>query len=502
MANCYIQLAVNSIIGKLSVEAELRRFKNRGIQRRVRIMATERQKECTQKFRGKKAAVLGIGISNAPVIEFLVEVGAKVVACDMKEEEQLGAAYRDIATLPIEFRLGRGYLEGLDGFDMIFPTPGMPLDLPELVEARAKGVWQSNEIGLFLDLCEARVIGITGSDGKTTTTTLVGEVLRAGGEGVFVGGNIGNPLLSEVFNIPADSVVVLELSSFQLQPLRKSPHVGVILNLSPNHLDHHRSMEEYAEAKEGIFRYQASGDYAVLNLDNPWTRSMGSRCPGGRVLFSRHEEVPGGVYVKGREIIVDIDGRNEAALRIDDIRLPGEHNVENILAVSAVTALAGCDFSCLRSVINEFAGVEHRIQFVAERRGVKFYDDSSATTPSRSIAGIQSFSAPVVLIAGGSSKKLSFESLGEVIVKRVKSAVLVGHTACEIQSSIEKAEMKLGRKTKTVMAGDFDDAVHAAFSEASPGDVVLLSPACASFDFFSNYKARGERFKELVKGIR
>ena len=493
---------MSSIIGKLNVEAELGRLKDRGVQQKVRIAVTERQREYTRKFKGKRAAVLGIGISNAPVIRFLVEVGASVVACDMKEEGQLGAAYRDIADLPIEFRLGKGYLERLDEFDMIFPTPGMPLDLPELVKARGKGVRQSNEIGLFLDLCEAPVIGISGSDGKTTTTTLVDEVLRAGGKEVFVGGNIGNPLLSKVFEIKADSVVVLELSSFQLQPLRKSPHIGVILNLSPNHLDHHRTMEEYAEAKEGIFRYQAPGDYAVLNLDNSWTRSMGSRCPGGHVFFSRHEEVPGGVYVKGDEIIVDVEGRSGVALRLDDIRLPGEHNVENFLAVTAVTTLAGCDFECLRSVAKEFAGVEHRIQFVAERRGVKFYDDSSATTPSRSIAGIRSFSAPVVLIAGGSSKKLSFESLGEVIAERVKSTVLVGHTACEIQSAIEKAEKKLGRKARTVMAGDFDEAVHAAFLEASPGDVVLLSPACASFDFFRNYKARGERFKELVKGIR
>lgn len=229
---------------------------------------------------------------------------------------------------------------------------------------------------------------------------------------------------------------------------------------------------------------------------------MGDMCREGLVFFSRHEEVPGGVYVKGDEIVVDIGGKSEVALCLGDIRLPGEHNIENILAVSAVTALVGCDFAYLRSVAREFAGVEHRIQFVAERQGVKFYDDSSATTPSRSIAGIKSFREPVVLIAGGSSKKLSFESLGEVIVERVKSTVLVGHTAGEIKAAIEKAEMNLGKKARTVMSGDFEEAVHTAFLEASPGDVVLLSPACASFDFFSNYRARGERFKEIAKGMR
>lgn len=464
---------------------------------------TERQREYIKKFKHKKAAVLGIGISNAPVIEFLVEAGASVMACDMKEEDRLGAVYNRIADLPIEFRLGKDYLQGLDEFDMIFPTPGMPLDLPELVQAREKGVMQSNEIGLFLDLCEAPVIGITGSDGKTTTTTLIGEVLRAGGKEVFVGGNIGNPLLSNVFEITPDSVVVLELSSFQLQPLTKSPNVGVVLNLSPNHLDHHRAMEEYAEAKENIFKHQVPGDYAVLNWDNPWTRQMGERSQQGEVVFfSRREEIPRGVYVKGNEIIVDIEDKRQVALSLGDIGLPGEHNIENMLAVSAVTALAGCNFQYLRRVAREFAGVEHRIQFVAERRGVKFYDDSSATTPSRSIAGIRSFSAPVVLIAGGSSKKLSFETLGEVIAERVKSCVLVGHTAGEIQVAIEEAEVKLGQKVRTVMAEDFEEAVRMAFLEASPGDVVLLSPACASFDFFSDYKARGERFKGIVHGIR
>jgi UDP-N-acetylmuramoylalanine--D-glutamate ligase len=466
------------------------------------IVMTAKQREYVEKFRGKKAAVLGIGMSNAPVIKFLVEAGAHVVACDVKREEQLGAAYRDIADLPVEFRLGEGYLQGLDTFDMIFPTPGMPLDLPELVQAREKGVWQSNEIGLFLDLCDAIVVGITGSDGKTTTTTLVGKSLEAGGKKVFIGGNIGKPLLSQVFEIAADSVVVLELSSFQLQPLRKSPHVGVILNLSPNHLDHHRSMAEYAEAKENIFRYQTPRDYAVLNWDNPWTRSMGDRCPGGRVFFSRHEQVPRGVFLKGEEIIIDIKGESRAELSLDDIRLPGEHNVENILAVSAVVALCGGDFACLRGVAKEFAGVEHRIQFVAEKQGVKFYDDSSATTPSRCIAGIKSSEAPVVLIAGGSSKKLSFEELGEVIAERVKCAVLVGHTASEIQAAIKEAETKLGRKVRIVMAEDFEEAVHMASSEAAPGDAVLLSPACASFDFFRNYKDRGERFRDIVQDMK
>ena len=464
-------------------------------------MVTRKQKNYMREFSGKKVAVLGIGISNIPVIRFLIEAGAKVMACDKRERPQLKGISADLDRLPVEFKFGKDYLSELDGFDMIFPTPGMPLDLPELVKAREKGVLQSNEIGLFLDLCEAPVIGITGSDGKTTTTTLVGEILKAGGKKVFVGGNIGTPLLPEVFKITSDCIVVLELSSFQLQPLKKSPNISVVLNLSPNHLDHHRSMKEYGEAKENIFRHQRPGDYAILNRDNPGAYSMKSSCPEKLMLFSRHEKLQSGAYVKGQEIIVDIEGRTEAALSLGDIKLPGEHNIENILAVSVITALAGCDFMHLRNIIKEFTGVEHRIEFVAEKQGVRFYNDSGATTPSRAIAAIESFQAPIILIAGGSDKNLSFQGLGETIARRIKSTVLMGHTAEKIKDSIETAEGKYRRKIKIVVAEDLKEAVNAAFLEAAPGDVVLLSPACASFDLFSDYRARGRQFKKLVKDI-
>jgi UDP-N-acetylmuramoylalanine--D-glutamate ligase len=453
-------------------------------------------------FNGKTAAVLGIGASNTPVIRFLVEAGAKVTACDMKTREELGDAYENVAALPVEFRLGRSYLDGLEDFDMVFPTPGMPLDIPELVRARERGVWQSNEVGLFLDLCEAPVVGITGSDGKTTTTTLVSEVLKAAGKAVFTGGNIGNPLLSEVFDISPDSVVVLELSSFQLQPLSKSPHIGVVLNLTANHLDHHRSMEEYADAKKNILRYQGRDDFAVLNFDNVHTRAMGDECPGGRVFFSRRSEAPGGVFLRGDDIIVEIRGREEIAASRRDIRLPGGHNVENVLAVAAVTALCGCDFGPLRQVLREFRGVAHRIEFVAEVGGVRYFDDSIATTPSRAVAGLKSFSEPVVVIAGGSGKNVPFDEFADAAVERAKAVVLVGETAPQIRAAIEEAQARRGKLVQKVEADTFEDAVRLAASAASPGDVVLLSPACASFDMFRNYKERGDRFKELVRSMR
>lgn len=460
---------------------------------------TEKQRDYVAAFRGKNAAVLGIGASNAPVIKFLVEAGAKVTACDMKTREELGDAYEAVAGLPVELRLGPGYLDGLEGFDMVFPTPGMPLDIPELVRAREHETWQSNEVGLFLDLCEAPVVGITGSDGKTTTTTLVSEVLKAAGKKVFTGGNIGNPLLSEVFDITPDSIVVLELSSFQLQPLSKSPHIGVVLNLSANHLDHHRSMEEYTEAKKNIFRHQGPDDFAVLNLDNSYTRAMGDECPGHRVFFSRQREVPGGAYLRDDDIVVAVHGREEVAANRSDIRIPGDHNVENVLAVAAVTALCGCDFEALRQVLREFRGVPHRIEFVAEVDGVRFYDDSIATTPSRAVAGLRSFRDPVVVIAGGSGKNVPFDEFADAAVERAKAVVLVGDTAPQIRAAIEEAKARREKGVRTVEARTFEEAVRLAAAEAAPGDVVLLSPACASFDMFRNYKERGDRFKEIVR---
>ncbi|MEW5866196.1 MAG: UDP-N-acetylmuramoyl-L-alanine--D-glutamate ligase [Bacillota bacterium] len=463
---------------------------------------TGKQQAFLATFKGKNAAVLGIGRSNVPVIKFLVQAGAKVAACDAKPEKDLGAEYREVSSLPVDFRFGPGYLEGLEKFDMIFPTPGMPLDLPELVKAREHGAWQSNEVGLFLALCEAPVVGITGSDGKTTTTTLVSEVLKAAGRKVFTGGNIGNPLLSEVFDITPDSLVVLELSSFQLQPLDASPHIGAILNLSANHLDHHRSMEEYAEAKANIFRHQGSGDFVVLNFDNPWTRTMGDECPGGRVFFTRTREMPGGVFVRGNDIVSDLRGQAEVACSRGDIRIPGEHNVENVLAVTAIAALCDVDFATLREVLRAFTGVAHRIEFVAEVGGVRFYDDSIATTPSRAVAGIRSFTEPVVVIAGGSDKNVPFDEFAEVAVNRAKAVVLVGETAPKIQAAIEEAQARQAKTLRVVVAQDFEEAVRLAVREAAPGDVVLLSPACASFDMFRDYKERGDKFKAIVRAMR
>ncbi|HHY47248.1 MAG TPA: UDP-N-acetylmuramoyl-L-alanine--D-glutamate ligase [Firmicutes bacterium] len=462
---------------------------------------TQRQREVISRLKGKRISVLGLGVSNLAVIPFLVAAGAKVIACDRKPSEALQQELNSLRGLPVEFRLGQHYLDDLDSSDAMVVTPGMPKDLPELVHARDHGVSETSEIKLFFELCESFVIGITGSDGKTTTTTITGLTMKAAGRDVFVGGNIGTPLLNRVFDMRPDSVAVLELSSFQLQPLQVSPQVGAVLNVYPNHLDHHRSMEEYIEAKANIFLHQGPGDAAVFNADNPISREMALRCPSEAVFFSRLGDVDNGAFLRDDEIWVRLRGKEQAACSRGDIRIPGEHNVENVLAAAAITGLAGVPFAAFREAITGFTGVEHRLELVGERGGVRFYNDSIATSPSRAIAGIKSFREPIVLIAGGYDKNLPFDDFASAAAERTRAVVLIGDTAPKIEAAIRAAGEHLGRMPVLIRASHLREAVEDAFEIAEEGDVVLLSPACASFDMFPDYKARGRQFKEIVRKL-
>ncbi|NPV53840.1 MAG: UDP-N-acetylmuramoyl-L-alanine--D-glutamate ligase [Firmicutes bacterium] len=482
---------------------------------------TSRYNAVVERLRGKSVVVVGVGVSNLPVIRFLAGAGAKVTACDRKTGEELGATLEKLSGLPVGFRLGPDYLEGLDKFDMMFLTPGIPRDIPQIAAARAAGVTESSEIQLFFELCPAPIVGITGSDGKTTTTTLVGKALEASGKRVFVGGNIGNPLLEQVEHMTPDAVVVLELSSFQLQAMEMSPHIGVILNIYPNHMDYHRSMQEYIDAKANIVSHQRPQDFAVLNQDNEAVRGIGERCRSRRIFFTRLAEPGEGVFVRGEEIWIRLGAREEVACLKSDIRVPGEHNVENVLAVTAVAGLLGVESGVLRDVLREFKGVEHRLELVGELGGVRFYNDSIATTPSRAIAGLRAFEEPLILIAGGYDKKLPFDEFAEVVLDRVKVLVLVGDTAGQIEAAVQRAAgSRAGARAragagveaadrgfrdisspKIVRCRDFDEAVLCAVRSAAPGDIVLLSPACASFDMFKDYKERGRRFKEIVSSL-
>ena len=340
---------------------------------------------------------------------------------------------------------------------------------------------------------------MTGSDGKTTTTTIIAELLKAAGNTVHVGGNIGNPLLCQADEMQAGDYAVLELSSFQLMTMQQSPHIAVVTNLAPNHLDIHKSMEEYVAAKENIFRYQSAGDVAVFNLDNDITREQGRRAPGQVRYFSRREEPGEGVFLRGQDIISRMDGRERVIMTTEDIRLPGLHNVENYMAaIAAVDGLVPDEI--IKKFAREFNGVEHRIELVRTYHGARFYNDSIASSPSRTIAGLRSFKEKVILIAGGYDKHIPFDVLGPEVVAHVKLLVLCGATAGKIRAAVEAAPGYRVGCPEIVEVTPFEKAVEFARDRAQSGDVVTLSPACAAFDQFKNFMERGKTFKSIVNG--
>ena len=447
---------------------------------------------------GKRVAVIGVGISNTPLVKLLLEAGVSVTACDQKEEAQFGPLAQELKELGAELVLGPHYLDRLD-HDVIFRSPGIRPDLPAFLKAQEKGSVLTSEMEVFFDVAPCPIIAVTGSDGKTTTTTLIAELLKGAGYTVHVGGNIGTPLLAQASEMKPSDYAVLELSSFQLMTLRKSPHIAVVTNLSPNHLDVHTSMDEYRQAKENLFLHQGPEDVAIFNYDNEETRTMAARAPGKQVFFSR-SHMEEGVFVEDGMIIVsDEKGRREI-LSTADILIPGVHNVENYLAaIAAVEGLVSRE--AIEHTAKTFPGVEHRIELVRTLREVRYYNDSIASSPTRTIAGLRSFEEKLILIAGGYDKKIPFDLLGEEICRRVKLAVLTGHTAEKIRDSIVNAPDYRDGAPEIVMAPTFQEAVEAAHKRAQPGDVVILSPACASFDQFPNFAQRGQTFKRLVNDL-
>jgi len=448
-------------------------------------------------WEGRKVAVVGLGASNLPLARYLVSKGALVTGFDRKESDQIQAAHDEMSRLGIDLSLGSEYLDRLVGFDSVFLTPGMKKDLPQIVAARNAGAEISSETRLFLDLCDATVVGVTGSAGKTTTTTLTAEFLkRDGSRRVWMGGNIGNPLIDKVERIQADSIVVLEMSSFQLQTVDKSPGVSIITNISPNHLDVHSSMDEYIEAKKNIFRFQRDGDVSILNADNPVTAGMAADCPAGVLTFSRRDRA-GGAFVEEGAIVLGF-GDGERVITVEDIRIRGLHNIENALAATSAAAWLGAKPADIAEVLRTFPGVEHRLELVREKDGVAFFNDSIATAPDRTIAALNTIDGAKVLILGGYDKHLPFDELAREVVERVQAVVTVGATAARIEKAIEEAAAVAGRGPTVTRCSTFAEAVEAAAAQARPGYSVLLSPACASYDMFRNFEERGRLFKELV----
>ena len=451
-----------------------------------------------ESLRHKTVAVIGIGVSNTPLLELLLAEGIRVTACDKRSREQMGEQAEHLEQLGCELHLGADYLKDLDA-GVIFRTPGLRPDVPEIAACVDRGAVLTSEMEVFFEVCPCTIIAVTGSDGKTTTTTIIAELLKAAGKRVWVGGNIGHPLLCEADGMLATDYAVLELSSFQLMTMKHSPHIAVVTNLAPNHLDVHRDMAEYVAAKENIFRHQSGEDVAVFNADNAITAEQSRRAPGHARLFSRQGEVADGVFLRGEDIVCRSGGHERVVMTTGDIKIPGVHNVENYMAaIAAVDGLVPDEV--IRDFAREFGGVEHRIELVRTYRGVRYYNDSIASSPSRTIAGLRSFHEKVILIAGGYDKHIPFDVLGPEIVEHVKLLVLCGATADKIRAAVENAPGYEPGKPEIRDVTPFTAAVEAARDRAQPGDVVTLSPACAAFDQFKNFAERGKFFKSIVNG--
>ncbi|TQI67395.1 UDP-N-acetylmuramoyl-L-alanine--D-glutamate ligase [Clostridium sp. KNHs216] len=458
-----------------------------------------------QKFyssiQGKRVAFCGIGGSNLPLIKIFAQRGAAVTARDRRTEEKLGETAGELKALGVTLRLGEGYLENLDE-DIIFRTPGMKYYLPELNAARERGSAVTSEMEVFFDLCPCKIFAVTGSDGKTTTTTILSEMLKAAGKTVHLGGNIGNPLLPEIESIHPDDVAVVELSSFQLISMRRSPDVAVVTNVTPNHLDMHKDMQEYIDAKKNILLHQNAFGRAVLNADYEITAGFAKDVRGDRLMFSRRGRCARGAWLNDQnEIILSLDGKDIPVMSASEIRIPGGHNIENYLAaVCALWGTVGAD--AMVQTARTFSGVEHRNEFVRELDGVKYYNDSIGTTPSRTANGtLKLFDRKILLIAGGYDKKIPFDSFGPAVVDSVKTLVLMGATADKIEQSVKASPNYREGGPKIIRVQSLEEAVEACRAEAVPGDIVSLSPACASFDMFPNYETRGEEFKKLVERL-
>ena len=457
--------------------------------------------EYLQSIKGKTAAVIGLGVSNHPLVELLSSGGVRVIACDRKERAALGDDAAHYEALGAELHLGADYLKDLAA-DLVFRTPGMRPDVPELLAAKARGSVITSEMEAFFAVCPCPIIGVTGSDGKTTTASIIAELLRAEGRRVWLGGNIGKPLLADAGRMTPNDLAVLELSSFQLMDMPYSPQTAVLTNLAPNHLDVHRDMVEYIASKENIFLHQRAGDTAVFNADNAVTRELSQKAIGRVRLFSRREEVADGAFVRGSAIWLRSAAGEREALPLSDIRLPGWHNAENYMAaLLAVDGLVRDETA--RRVAREFAGVEHRIEFVRELHGVRYYNDSIATSPTRTIAGLRAFSQKVVLIAGGYDKHIPFAPLAPEVVKHVKTLILCGATADAIERAVVESDdyRAAAERPRIVRCASLQEAVDAACSLAERGDIVTLSPACAAFDCYASFAERGRAYKEMVKKL-
>lgn len=471
--------------------------------------------------------VVGLAREGTALARFFAERGLEVTVTDVKTANLLGRAIKALEPWPIRYALGGHPLSILEGVGAVFVSPGVPLGIPLLAEARSRGIPISSETRLFSQLCPADVVGITGSNGKTTTTALVGEMLGATGKKAWVGGNIGSPLLGHLGEIKADDSVVMELSSFQLEFFGQreptagetavmsrtagpyfdaegwSPHTAALLNITPNHLDRHASLQDYVRSKTNILRFQTASDTAIVGLDSQLAReaAVASVAEQRMLWFSTEQQLQEGSFLRGDELVIRVGGTERTICRTEELRLLGRHNVANVLAACLIAFVAGVPAEVLRRVASTFMGVEHRLELILSHKGVRWYNDSIATSPERTAAALRAFDAPIILLAGGRDKHLPWTEVASLSQQRAKHVILFGEAAGLIETALRESETRVQTPYVIESAGTLEQAVALADRVAGPGDVVLLSPGCTSFDSYADFEARGEHFRELVTAL-
>lgn len=459
------------------------------------------------KIKNQKVGLLGLGEENLALTGFLVKAGARVVICDQKQKGELGDYYHKVQPFPVQFRLGPLYLDHLKDFKMVFRTPGLPYLNPKIQAAKIAGVEISSQIKLFFELCPCPIIGITGTKGKGTTASLIYDILMRKSEirnskfekrNIYLAGNIGNPPIAFLDKLTKDDLVILELSSFQLQDLDRSPHIAVVLDIKIDHLDYHADEKEYLEAKRNLVRYQTKKDFAVINADYFTSIEFGSLTNGEVYWFSRRKSIDQGAYWLNDFLYLRTNNQENSVIKKSHLQLRGEHNLENIAAAAITGYLAGADLNSIKKVITDFKGLKHRLEFIKNVKGISFYNDSFSTTPETTMAALNSFSEPIVLLVGGSEKGADYAKLGEAIAQSsVKTIINIGQTGQKIIKKIpSSSEIEIIDKIHPL-----EQAVQLAVQKANKGEVVLLSPASASFDQFKNYKQRGEIFITEVEKL-
>lgn len=454
-----------------------------------------------ESMKQKSVAFIGVGVSHTDLIKLFLQKGIDVTVCDKKTREQM-KEYDELSALGAKFELGEKYLDRIasGGFDVVFRTPGMYYLSPVLTSARSHGTAVTSEMEVFFDLCPCPIYALTGSDGKTTTTTITAELLTHEGIRVHKGGNIGRALLPIIEDIRPEDAAVVELSSFQLISMRSSPNYAAITNITPNHLNVHKDMQEYIDSKANILLHQNAFSAAVLSWDNKTARDLAPLVRGDLRYFSRFEKVENGAFLDGDMLCLNVHGKVEKILDMHEIKIPGMHNVENYLTAMALTC-GKVSADTIRTVAREFGGVEHRIELVRELDGVRYYNNSIASSPTRVIACLNTFDQKQIMIMGGSDKGVSFAPMAPLVCEKVKLLILMGQTKEKIRQAVTEAENYSEGKPEIIIVDGMEQAVKTAHDRAVPGDIVSLSPACASFDMYRMFEERGDHFKSLVNAL-